>query len=136
MAQEQKQNQPQEQKPEIVDATIDEIFAVGCEIKKIPYDIPGIGRVYGHTISNFEAQLWVKSLEENDLYVDAKLIQYCIYDKNGQKLFKENHIPKIVTLREEIMAGLRRFCLEINGMGDIGTAAIVKNSKTTVTSDS
>jgi len=127
MAQEQKQNQPQEQKPEIMDATADSIFAVGCDVKHELFDIPGAGRVWIHRISNLDAKQWSKSIEEDDDYADAKLIQRCVHNSKGEKVFKIYQIPKIVTMGQDIVSGLIRLCLKINGMGDIGTAAIVKN---------
>jgi hypothetical protein len=136
-------NQPEPTKTaekKIREATFDSINSVARAIKAEPFDIEGAGRVWCHRRSNLQMKQWQQMQREaggnDDLYIDARLIVICCGKENGDKIFNETHITRIVEWGQDIVGGLCRLCMKVNGMSLEGEEAIVKNSETTRTSGS
>jgi len=72
----------------------------------------------------------------DDPYDDAKLIAKCVRDSDGNQIFCESDLPRIVTMGTDVVTDLVDKCLAINGMNAAGREAIAKNSITTPGSDS
>ena len=122
------------------EATFDSINSVARAIKAKPFDIEGAGRVWCHRRSNLQMKQWQQMQREaggdEDLYIDARLIVICCGKENGDKIFNESHVTRIVEWGQDIVSGLCRLCMKVNGMSLEGEQEIAKNSETTRTSDS
>jgi len=121
-------------------ATAEEVLAlrkVGAP--KEPFDVPGIGRVYVHGLTNLESRQWREScqLDDNgrisDPYADARLVIQCVRDEQGNRLFTERHVTQIVELPEFIVGKLVALCMKLCGIGAEADAEIAKNYAATVT---
>jgi hypothetical protein len=124
----------------IQDATAESIFEAGTSVKREPFDIPDAGRVWVHRISAREAKQWSKDCRDDgtnsELYADARLIQRCVFDSAGRKIFAPVQVTRIVGLGADIVIPLARRCLAVNGMAEAGAEEILKNSAATVIGDS
>jgi hypothetical protein len=118
------------------EVTAEAIFQAGAAVKREPFDIPGAGRVWVHRISALEAKNWGKDCrddgENGELYADARLIQRCVHNAAGKRIFSLDQVTKIVSLGTDIVIPLAQLCLQVNGMGEAGREQILKNSKPTV----
>jgi hypothetical protein len=108
-------------------------------IKEVPY--LG-GTVYAHGFKRVEAKLYRQACREaagedgEDGYSDERLVQHCIHDKKGQRIFTEAHLTRLADMNEADFAPLLVACLEVNGFRRVGEDAIRKNSGPTPTSAS
>jgi len=154
MTQEQKQNQPQEPKPEIIKATADMFFEAGSKIRREPFDFSykgKIARFWAHSIGGLDFNQIQRDSKEkdqllrcpecgytapDDLYNNARFIQRCVRDENNQPVFKLTDITRLAAQRMDLYYALLKVCNRVNGLGKEGEETIVKNLKKTVTSDS
>jgi len=106
------------------------------------FEIPGIGTVTVHGLSNLEAHQWRQSCSKDDAgrisddYADAKLIVRCLRDDQGQRILTDKHVTQIVELPELIVNRLVAICMKLCGNGDEAEETILKNYGTTDTGSS
>jgi len=101
---------------------------------KMPYDIPGVGRVWVVGLKHIEAKQWhaemrASSQDPNapDLYADARLVMRCVRDESGQTLFQSGDEMRIVEFPDAVMQDLLRLCARVNGIGMAADEEIRKN---------
>ena len=121
-------------------ATAEEVLALRkMGAPKEPFDVPAIGRVYVHGLTNLESRQWRESCRSDDNgrisdpYADAKLVIQCARDEQGNRLFTERHVTQIVELPEFIVGKLVALCMRLCGIGAEADAEIAKNYAATVT---
>jgi hypothetical protein len=94
------------------------------------------GMVYAHGFKRAEAKLYRQSCREaagdggEDGYSDERLVQHCIHDQQGKRIFTAAHLTRLADMNEADFAPLLLACLEVNGFGRVGEEAIRKNSGT------
>lgn len=146
MSQDNKQTDQNKQvTPEIIDGTAEDFFAVGCQVKKEPFDLPKgdkVVRYWIHSLKDIEYQQLDAEMERDengkniDFYSNARFIQRCVFNAKGEHVFTLNQLTKLAETRNHIMQELIRKCFEVNGIGSRATEQIVKNSGKTRTSGS
>lgn len=115
----------------IKELSAEEFLSGDNEPVLMPYDIENKGRIWIRKITNLEFRKWATRVgkdDENDVYNDAALIQLCVCDKSGKRLFKVNQIPRIASVFEDIILPLSNACAEFNGVGAEAERNIAKNS--------
>jgi hypothetical protein len=66
----------------------------------------------------------------DDPYDDAKVIVKCVRDEEGNQIFDDTQLPRIVTMGNDVVTSLVNECLTINGLTQAGREDIAKNSET------
>ena len=124
-----------------VELTGESILEAGRKrrIEEVPY--MG-GKVYAYGFKRPEAKAYWKACRDavgeggTDQYADERLVQRCIRDSMGKNLFTEDQLLLLADMNTADFGPLIEACLRVNGMGEIGRAAIAKNSSATRTDDS
>jgi len=122
--------------------TAEDLLSLRNQAPIEPFEIPSLGTVYVHGLSNVEARQWNQSCAKNDQgtidddYADAKLIVRCVRDANGRRIFEERHVTQIVELPELIVTQLVGTCMKLCGLGKDAEATILKNYPKTGTGNS
>jgi hypothetical protein len=100
------------------------------------------GTVYAWGFKRTEAKaFWEESRKAtedggDDLYQDERMVMHCIRDAAGKRIFAEQHLTQLADLNQADFGPLIVACYEVNGFGEIGRAALAKNSETTRNSSS
>jgi hypothetical protein len=103
-------------------------------IKEIPY--LG-GTVYAHGFQAQESDVYEKECEAaagsiaHDEYSDARLIQHCIRNEDGARIFGPEHLTEIAAFNQADKRVLLTACYEVNGLGELGREYVRKNCTTT-----
>lgn len=125
------------QQPQTV--TAESILSLRNQPPTEAFEIPGIGTVHVHGLSNLQAHQWRADCKQDDQgrisddYADAKLIVRCVHDTQGRRLFEETHVTQIVELPEKLVGRLVGTCMKLCGLGKEAEAEISKNSVPTGT---
>jgi hypothetical protein len=121
--------------------TAEQIIESGRQrrIKEVSY-LGGV--VFAHGLTRTEARLYRRAGQDaageggEDAYSDERLVQHCIRDAAGVRIFQDRHLTLLADMNEADFRALLLPCLEVNGFGRIGEEALRKNSGTTGTSAS
>jgi hypothetical protein len=120
----------------------DEIFTAATTEKRKPYFSEDTGQLYIRRLSAPEARTMFDSMSRNaegdidDPYDDARVIQVCVCDSEGQAKFQPGALPKIAAMAHNVIIPLVNACLDYNAMSKRGIEELRKNSGATPGSSS